>query len=174
MKNAIRTTALSLSAAISLVGCAMNSQKNSAQNYELVSEMYSARQRENAAQSNDDKRSAAERIAAENRTSQEAVYITPLSEYKDDWMQERAEGSDFSDAYTRLLILSRVNGHGDDNGIASSGASKLLSYDGRHWISRVLVERNYSINLTALRLGDRKSTRLNSSHLDLSRMPSSA
>jgi hypothetical protein len=148
MKNAICTTALSLSAAISLVGCAMTSQKNSAQNYDLVREMYAARQRESA-QRSEGKRSAAERIAAENQTSQEAVYITPLSDYKDDWIQKRAEGSDFSDAYTRLLILSRVNGHDDENGIAGSGASKPLSYDGRLWISRVLVERNYSINLTA-------------------------
>ena len=74
------------------------------------------------------------------------VNITPLSSYSDDWSPDSAAGGDFADAYTRLLILSRVNGAGAGAGGEASGD---LAYKSRPWLARALVERDFSVNLTA-------------------------
>lgn len=74
------------------------------------------------------------------------VNMTPLSNYNDDWSADGARGGDFSDSYTRLIILSKVN----DSHTASDGKiPKPLEYKPRLWIYRALVDRNYSINLSA-------------------------
>ena len=74
------------------------------------------------------------------------VNLTPLSNYNDDWSADGARGGDFSDSYTRLIILSKVN----DSRTASGGQiPKPLEYKPRLWIYRALVDRNYSINLSA-------------------------
>ena len=49
----------------------------------------------------------------------------------------------------------------------STGKKKLVPSDARY-VEGSILDKN------AIQLGDRKSTRLNSSHTDISRMPSSA
>jgi len=73
-----------------------------------------------------------------------AIDITPLSSFNDSWSAAGADGADFSDAYTRLMIFSDVSGESDD-----LLAKETMSYEGRYWLSRALVARDYSINLTA-------------------------
>ena len=69
----------------------------------------------------------------------------------------------------RFLYVSNVNGEGEDHD--GNGFIAKVSLDGR------LLSRTWATGLDApkgLALRDRKSTRLNSSHTDISRMPSSA
>ena len=75
-----------------------------------------------------------------------SVDITPLSAYSDDWEKGDPAGSDFSDSYTRLLITSSVNEVSEHSG---RDLQKAMEYEPRRWISRALVDRNYSINLAA-------------------------
>lgn len=138
MKNAMYTTTIPLFVAISIAGCATTSQKNRVQNHPTyMAQEYASVM---AQQPHTKENFGGEKISYRN-----AVHITPLSDYEDEWAQGSAEGSDFSDAYTRLMILSKVNSSSDING----NSTELLDYEGRLWISRMLVERNYSINLTA-------------------------
>lgn len=74
--------------------------------------------------------------------------LTPLSGFDDDWGYEGAAGDNFSDSYTRLLILSDIpayRGSQEDAG----DSLQVMGYEKRGWLSRFLVGRDFSINLTA-------------------------
>ncbi|WP_426201429.1 hypothetical protein [Pseudomonas sp. TWP3-1] len=75
--------------------------------------------------------------------------LTPLSGFDDDWGYEGADGENFSDSYTRLLILSDIPAyrHGDAGDAGDS--LPVMGYEKRGWLSRFLVGRDFSINLTA-------------------------
>lgn len=74
--------------------------------------------------------------------------ITPLSGFDDDWGYEGAAGENFSDSYTRLLILSDIPAYQRSEGDAGSSLP-VMGYERRGWLSRFLVGRDFSINLTA-------------------------
>lgn len=71
------------------------------------------------------------------------IDITPLSSFQDSWSAASGSGADFSDAYTRLMIFSEVSGE------SGGEPTKPMPYEGREWLTRALVARDYSINLTA-------------------------
>jgi len=71
----------------------------------------------------------------------EAIDVTPLSSYEDEWNEAQAEGADFADAYTRLVIYS-------DLAQNEPNVDKKLAYEGRHWLARALVDKDYALNLT--------------------------
>jgi len=77
---------------------------------------------------------------------QSPVNITPLSSYTDEWGYDGAAGGDFSDAYTRLLILSDIPA---SNGLDDAELLDVMSYEKRGWLARYFVGRDFSINLTA-------------------------
>lgn len=73
--------------------------------------------------------------------------LTPLSGFDDDWGYEGAAGENFSDSYTRLLILSDIPAYKHSEGDAGDSLS-VMGYEKRGWLSRFLVGRDFSINLT--------------------------
>lgn len=67
------------------------------------------------------------------------VRITPLSEYSADSNEsQNSPQGIFSGNYTRLLVLR----------VQDSGKKPEMKYQKRKWLSRALMERNYSVNLT--------------------------
>lgn len=80
---------------------------------------------------------------AEPKQASTAINITPFSTFTDDWPVDTASGTEFSDAYTKLVIYSDISaGEG-------GGASGIMKYESRHWLQRSVSRRDYSINLTA-------------------------
>lgn len=71
----------------------------------------------------------------------QTIDITPLSSYEDEWSAAQAGGSEFADAYTRLVIYS-------DLAERQAGVDEKLAYEGRHWLARALVDKDYALNLS--------------------------
>lgn len=73
-----------------------------------------------------------------------AVNLTPLSTYNDEWVNNKPDGASFSNAYTRLLIISKLPADGGDN-----SDTTILPYVKRHLFVRALAGKDFSVNLTA-------------------------
>ena len=59
-------------------------------------------------------------------------------------------------------------------GVESVGGGRVILHGRSRWLFLALAAVVLLITLQSARIGDRKSTRLNSSHVKRSRMPSSA
>lgn len=88
------------------------------------------------------------KVLTPTTTKGEPLNLTPLSGIDDDWGYEGAAGDNFSDSYTRLLILSDIPAYrANQEDVGES--LQVMGYEKRGWLSRFLVGRDFSINLTA-------------------------
>jgi len=130
-------TVLSLTLLILLTGCSSTSQQASYQGaeYSAVAQVVDAAAVPTAP-------------APASTVKEKPLNLTPLSGFDDDWGYEGAAGENFSDSYTRLLILSDIPAYRHGEGDAGDSLP-VMGYEKRGWLSRFLVGRDFSINLTA-------------------------
>ncbi len=102
-----------------------------------------------------------ESISEGSGKSPPPVNITPFSKYSDDWgsSEKDAQGQYFSGAYTKLVILSSVDGNIEPNSEKGKNEVDILPYKKRSFFKKLFSDSDYSINLTAkVVVGDFEAT----------------
>ena len=86
------------------------------------------------------------------------------------------EKDNIVDVESEVIEEKKVDntGNSNQNDQSKTILFSILSYIGILWLIPLLVEKNDKVVRFHVNQGDRKSTRLNSSHSGQSRMPSSA